>query len=552
MAEIDGLDIAPGRNQGEAVILPETTFDPVEFSRQALALQGAKQVAKKKKEAENRKKWDEIKDPIAKWDIDHQKLFLPQIEKNRADIRELMAKTNGRPTDAEFAIIQQKNNDLAQSVMLSDEQKKTFDSLMTKVQTAKGTGTEAGQSAYDYESEERVRAWGNPWDNEQVKLQNGKTIGEELKRLGATQFRAQYQGELTRLEPKWDLADKTLGWSKKLEDNKPRYGNLGSIKGIWRGHTDEQIESTRLALKQESSEKFGNAKRFEQELDSFMQNSMSEKDRNNLANNALKEAGIITGKGLVNPTFKSDVRKRVNEQMPDATEAEKQVASDMMEKEIIDNAIEKKMYNAYFRQKVEDKFTPYEKQEDKPSKKDSDEFDPKKDINWTKGEYKVNAGDYLATKYPEKAAYYQSQDFKNKPKNQDAIKNINDKLGRDYVAFNFKNGKENPSLVFNGAEVKPAGIFKGLDGKPYLVGSSQVGDTSNIMMFLASMQGENISEAKKEELKKKFGVQLISLSDKGNNTEVANKLGFKDVSDFNSFINDKLDIKDYSQYKVNQ
>jgi hypothetical protein len=563
MSLTDGLSIAPGRGQGEAVILPQTTFDPIRFSQSAMMMIEAENQKRKLAENEKAKQAKSLvqsmNDPIAQWDTDQINFFTPRINERKQNVVKFLSENGGKLTDEQNMEIQSQGLGLKQDIELSNQQKKFYDDVIKKVYTKKDS-----KDVYDGQTQINVAAWGYPQRNKDVTIINAEgettTVGEELKKYdnNPIKFREANKHLATDLKESWYLDEQANQISQRIKPVKSdnlTSGYVGPFKGILqtetKKYTPAQIAVIEKSLKEENKAEFSRQVR---ELTKYL----SEKDKQKLELQAGVEAGILNSDGTVKEDFYEKLRTSTEQEVEKmapagASERDKddaiQLAMRNKMNQIIDEAYDSKLFKTYW----ENKF-PQEVQKNFNQVSDGNSngagFDPRKDINWTDGQYNVNASDYLAMKYPDKASYYQSEEFKAKPENKKSIEKINSSLGRDYVAFNFKSGKDNPAVVFDGAEIKPTGIYKGLDGKPYLIGSAQMSSQDSILSVIAALRDEDISAEKKEELKKKFGIKMIDLSDKGNQTEIANKLGFKDSEDFYSFVTQRLKIKDYSKYAV--
>ncbi len=449
-------------------------------------------------------------------------------------------------------------DDIERDVEVSNAQKANYENVIKTVNTKKDQ-----KEAYTGQTKLNTLSWGYPNQHKDQVIINSEgnetTVGEEMKKYGndPIKFRNANKHLVGDLKEAWYLDDQATQWSQKvkpIESNDQSAGYVGSFQGVFdnnkKGYTEDQVNAIGSALRKENPVEFSKQVR---ELTQYL----PENEKQKLELQAGVEAGILNKDGTVNPEFEKKVQEQTEAEIranapkdasPKGIDEAIAIAVQQKKMNIVNTAYDDKLFKTYWKNvhPDEDKSAFHPVSE---GKKSGSGFNPYTDINWTPGQYNIDPADYLRKKYPgipddAIQTYLKSPDYAARAKGMSEL------LGRNYFAFNIKEGKENPPLVFDGKQINPTGFLLGTDGKPYLVGSAQFGNQSDLVTILALLSDTGMSEEDKSELKKRYGVQMIDMSNVGNQTEAANKLNFKSANEFKSYVDEKLGIKDYSQYKT--
>ena len=359
----DGLAIAPGAGQGEAYILPQSTFDPVQFSQRSLSLIEGRNAKRRAAEALKAKRAQDfmgkIKNPVAEWDADSIEYFSPKLKSRQEKINKYVASGNGYPTDAQVREIENETADLNQDVELSNAQKKVYDDVIKKVYTKKDQ-----KDLFSGDTQLNVAAWGYPTRNKDHQFVNAEgeetTVGKELAKYGndPVKFRAANRQLVEKLDDAWyldDQAQQIAGRVKPIQQDAITAGYVGPFKGVFntqtKGYTEDQINTIEGALRKENPQQFSSQVR-------ELTNYLDDKAKAKIETQAGIEAGILNKEGKVDQNFVNRIReesaKEVQQNAPaDATPGEINDAVDMLARQkmvnIMNGAYESKLFKTYWK-----------------------------------------------------------------------------------------------------------------------------------------------------------------------------------------------------------
>lgn len=325
MALNDGLDIAQDSNSGEAVILPQSTFDPVSFSRHALDMQMASHARKRFEDAKRHNeiaKWANQNDPVQKWDTDKINYFVPKLDELRKKESELLKKYNGVPPAKEMFALNNEREKLKSESDMSNAQYDQF----TKAFTESKTVDNNQKPKYDPSSIEGVNYYSQPKEFKNKSIVNAQgeqtTVGKELEKYGndVFKFRAANQ-HLLHLEPNWHYIDRVediLKGDVVKPSTAVEMANIGGKRGTVTAtaYTPEQISQVGQTLYGENPDKFS------KQVNEHVLNNLSDKEHSEFVQHALQKKGIIDKDGKENPEFTAmpPEQKRAIVQKATATE----------------------------------------------------------------------------------------------------------------------------------------------------------------------------------------------------------------------------------------
>lgn len=159
---IDPLAVSTGTNEGSAAILPESTFDPVSFSRQVGA-EIAKQGQEKKHSSVELAKLLSH-DVKSKWASDNVNYFSPKMEQLKKETIDTYKKNKGKLSDLQLFEVKNKWDKLQSEAEASNSLYKEEENRINDINDPKN------KDAYEQEPSLMMRnSYNNPWQHPELK-----------------------------------------------------------------------------------------------------------------------------------------------------------------------------------------------------------------------------------------------------------------------------------------------------------------------------------------------------------------------------------------------
>lgn len=462
----DGLDIAPGPGQGEAYMVKDSSWDPIQFQKHQLdmaLLRNQQQRALEQKRHGEIDKWMKEASPVVKWDVDQQNYFSKRLKEHEDKRENLIKEYKYNPPPEKMAELDREMADIKQDASMTNGQSDQYLKALAEGQKKK----EDGQPYYDASSVHGIQFYGHPKDfmSEQMMNKGGEvtTVGDELAKNGYNpkgnykdnqaaiyRFRAS-NDHLLQPEADWHFIQregKILNEDKIEPTSQVVTGTYNGRKGTQtvNKYTESQINGLGAKLFNE------NPRKFTQQIQETVLSQLGEKDYDKFVKKTLIDAGIYQPQEDPNaePSYTPQFQKTVS-------------TNPQLAKKLIDQAISIKGHEVWFRGTHPENtkgFNEFNKEAGDKKKAFDDKYTvsvvPLQEITQKQG-----------LQFPE-------QNNPNQPWYKSLTKSKTDTS--PYISIEPVGGKadtESVQLTVNGKQVRPIG-YKIKEGKVFMRASESV------------------------------------------------------------------------------